>query len=632
MENPKMKDLRAKAMRLPLVPGVYIMKNAKGEVIYIGKAKVLKNRVSQYFGSQNNHSPKVRRMVENVRDFDYILCASEFEALVLECSLIKQNLPKYNILLKDDKGYRYVKVTDEEWRRISSAKQKQDDKAKYIGPYISGFVVNESVDAALKIFKLPDCNRPFPGKGANQRPCLRYYIGQCSAPCCGKISLEDYNKSVDDAIEFLKGEVKRGGTKEYLEVLEQRMNEYAENLEFERAAEMRDRLNAIRRIAEKQKVILSGSDTEDVFALAREDEKICFNVLRINEGRLSASETYFTELDESLEHTRSEMLQRYYTVHDDIPQKIILDGKAEDMELIETWLTQLAGRKVRLIVPQKGRQLELSQMSKNNAYEKLAQTHKRSKADTAVIELGELLGLSGPPEFIESYDISHTAGADAVGGMVVFRNGVPYKDSYRKFTIKDAVGGDDYGSMIEVLDRRFARYVKETEELCSKAEAEGTDPEEALKNARGFARLPDLILMDGGLIQVHAAQSILEKYGLDVPVFGMVKDSKHRTRAITSDGGEIAISQARKVFALVTGIQDEVHRYAIGFHHQKHSKGSRKSALTEIPGIGPKKAEILWKEFKTLDAIRRADIAELAAVPGISNTDAVNIKKVLHYN
>lgn len=615
MENPNMKALREKSMRLPLVPGVYIMKNGKGEVIYIGKAKVLKNRVSQYFGSQNNHSMKVRRMVENVRDFDYILCGSEFEALILECSLIKQNMPKYNILLKDDKGYRYVKITNEEWRRIKYVKQKQEKDAKYIGPYLSGFVVSESVDAALKIFKLPDCNRTFPGTGVNQRPCLRFYIGQCSAPCCGKISLKDYNASVDDAIEFLKGEVKRGGTKEYVEALEARMNEYAENLEFERAAEMRDRLNAIRRITEKQKVIFAGSDTEDVFALAREEDRICFNVLRIHEGHLSSSETHFTELDESLENTRAEMLKRYYSVHDDVPGKIILDGPTTDEELIEQWLTELAGKKVKLIVPQKGRQLELSQMSKNNAYEKLAQTRKRSKADTAVIELGEMLGLTSPPEFIESYDISHTAGADAVGGMVVFKNGVPYKDSYRKFKIKEAVGGDDYGSMEEVLTRRFARYFKERDE----------------GKETGFARLPDLILMDGGLGQVHSAQKVLEQFDLNIPIFGMVKDSKHRTRAIASDGGEISISQARKVFALVTGIQDEVHRYAIGYHHQKHAKGAKKSVLTDIPGIGPKKSEILWKEFKTLDAIKRADIADLAAVPGISNTDAVNIKKVLHY-
>ncbi len=632
MSNPSMETLRAKAMRLPLDPGVYIMKNAKGEIIYIGKAKVLKNRVSQYFGSQNNHSTKVRRMVENVRDFDYILCGSEFEALILECSLIKQNMPKYNILLKDDKGYRYVKITDEEWRRIQSVKQKQEDTAKYIGPYLSGFVVNESVDAALKIFKLPDCNRNFSEPRRNQRPCLRFYIGQCMAPCCGKISLEDYNERLEDAIEFLKGEVKRGGTKEYIEVLEARMNEYAERLEFERAAEMRDRLNAINRITERQKVVFSGSDTEDVFALAREDDKICFNVLRINDGRLSASENYFTEMEDSLEDTRAEMLKRYYTVNDDVPGRIILDGEASDTELLEEWLSDKAGKKVRLVVPQKGRQRELSQMSKNNAYEKLAQTHKRSKADTAVIELGELLGLASPPEFIESYDISHTAGADAVGGMVVFRNGVPYKDSYRKFKIKEAVGGDDYGSMEEVLTRRFARYLKEVEELTEKAEAEGKDPEEALKDAKGFARLPDLILMDGGLGQVHAAENVLRQFELDVPVFGMVKDSKHKTRAITSDGGEIAISQARKVFALVTGIQDEVHRYAIGYHHQKHSKGARKSVLTDIPGIGPKKSELLWKEFKTLDAIRRADLADLSAVPGISHADAVNIKKVLHYN
>ena len=271
-------------------------------------------------------------------------------------------------------------------------------------------------------------------------------------------------------------------------------------------------------------------------------------------------------------------------------------------------------------------------MSKNNAYEKLAQTHKRSKADTAVIELGELLGLPKPPEFIESYDISHTAGSDPVGGMVVFKNGVPYKDSYRKFKIKEATGGDDFGSMNEVLTRRFARYVEETNELKEAAVKDGISEEEALANAKGFAKLPDLILMDGGLIQVHAAQNVLKQFDLDVPVFGMVKDSKHKTRAIASDGGEIAISGTRKVFALVTGIQDEVHRYAIGYHHQKHSKGSRQSILTDIPGIGPKKAEILWREFKTLDAMKRADIADLQAVSGISNKDAVNIKKVLHLN
>lgn len=614
MNNPKIHELRERSMRLPLSPGVYIMKNGKGEIIYIGKAKVLKNRVSQYFGSQNTHAEKVRRMVENVRDFDYILCQSEFEALILECSLIKQNRPKYNIDLKDDKGYSYLEITNEEWPHMRLAYRKTDDGGRYLGPYLSTFVVNESLDAARKIFKLPDCNRTFPCHGANRRPCLNYHMGYCSAPCAGKISKEDYNESIDEAIHFLKG-----GSKPYLDELQKRMEEYSENLEFEKAAEVRDRIDAIRRLTNKQKVIFSGTETEDVFSIAREDEKICFNVLRFHEGMLTDSENYFTELDETLENTRSQMLQRYYSIHGDVPPKVILDGETDDHELIEQWLTQLAGRKVSIVIPQRGRQFELVNMSKNNAYEKMAQTHKHSKTDTAVIELGELLGLKAPPEFIESYDISHTAGADAVGAMVVFRNGIPYRQSYRKFIIKEAQGGDDYGAMNEVLTRRFKRYLKESQEL-----KEGETP-------KGFARLPDLILMDGGLGQVHIAEEVLRKLDIQVPVFGMVKDSKHRTRAITSDGGEIAISKNRKVFALVTGIQDEVHRSAITYHHQKHSKAMKHSELTDVPGIGPKKSDTLLREFVTIEAIKRADIDTLAKAPGISIKDATAIKKYFHH-
>ena len=447
-------------MRLPLSPGVYIMKNGKGKIIYIGKAKVLKNRVSQYFGSQNTHSAKVRKMVENVRDFDYILCQSEFEALILECSLIKQNKPKYNILLKDDKGYSYLEVTNEEWPHMEMVRRKQDDGGTYLGPYLSTFVINESLDAARKIFKLPDCSRTFPCTGAQRRPCLNYHMGYCSAPCAGKISKEEYRESIDEAVRFL-----RGGSKPYLEELEQRMEEYSTNLEFEKAAEIRDRILAIRKLSEKQKVIFTGTETEDVFALAREDETICFNVLRFTSGMLTGSENYFTELEESLENTRSEMLKRYYTAHDNVPSRIVLDGPCDDQELLEQWLTELAGKKAVIQVPQKGKQFELVNMSKNNAYEKMAQSHRRKKTDSAVIELGELLGLASPPEFIESYDISHTGGADAVGAMVVFRNGIPYRQSYRKFIIKEAQGGDDYGSMREVLTRRFNRYLKESAEL-----------------------------------------------------------------------------------------------------------------------------------------------------------------------
>lgn len=612
MANERMEYLRAKSMRLPMSPGVYLMKNAKKEIIYIGKAKVLRNRVSQYFGSQNTHATKVRRMVEHVYDFDYILTTSEFEALILECSLIKQHQPKYNILLKDSKGYSYIKITNEPWRRLQFTYHKEDDGSQYLGPYISSFVVSQSLDAALKIFKLPQCNLTFPCSTYNRRPCLNYHMNQCNAPCCGKVSKEQYDQSVEDAIAFLKG-----GTSQYLQVLEQRMERYADQLEFEKAAEVRNTISAIKRLNDRQKVIFSGTDTEDVFGLAREEDQICFNVLRFNEGQLTDSEHFFIDMEDTLEETRSEMLQQYYSLRKDIPSKIIVDGALEDEDLLTQWLSEELGKKVSITVPLRGKQMELVNMSKNNAYEKLTQKMAgHAKQDTAVIELGELLGLSSPPEFIESYDISHTAGSDAVAGMVVFKNGVPYKQDYRKFIIKEALGGDDYGAMEEVLTRRFKRYLEETEEG---------------KPANGFARLPDLILMDGGLGQVHAAQKVLHRYGLTVPVFGMVKDSKHRTRAIASDGGELAISPNRKVFTLVTAIQDEVHRYAISFHHQKHSKNARHSELTDIPGIGPKKAATLMKELKTMDAIKRADIDTLSRLPGISLKDATNIKAYFNF-
>ena len=582
-----------------MLPGVYIMKDEKGEIIYIGKAKLLKNRVSQYFGSQSRHNEKVRRMVDNVYDFDHILVASEYEALVLECSLIKQNKPKYNILLKDDKGYKYIKLTNDEWPRLKKALQRADDGATYIGPYISGFVVNESLDAALKIFKLPQCNKTFPVK-TKTRPCLNYHMGQCGAPCAGKMSKEQYDAALKDAIEFLKG----GGTKEYLEALEKKMQMFSDNLEYEKAAETRDRIKAIKRLTEKQKVVFSGDETKDVFALARQDDEICFNVLRFSEGRLTGSANYFTELDESLENTRSEILERFYAVREDIPKLVVLDGECENPELIAEWLTKRRGTKVEVIVPRRGRQVEVVSMSKNNAYEALAQRRSKTKADSAVYELGELLGLAKAPEYIESYDISHTAGADTVGGMIVFKNGAPYKAGYRNFFLKEATPGDDLGAMREVLTRRFSHK---------------DDPD--------FPPLPDLILMDGGENQVNVALEVMQGFDLYIPVFGMVKDGKHKTRAITGNGGEIQISATRKVYTLVSGIQEEVHRYAISFHHKKHQKTAKQSELTSIEGIGQKKAEALWREFKTIDNIKRADIDALSKVKGISVADAVNIKR-----
>jgi len=604
MANPRMSYLRGKAMRLPMLPGVYIMKNKDGEIIYIGKAKLLKNRVSQYFGSQNRHQTKVLKMVENVYDFDHILASSEFEALILECNLIKQHMPKYNILLKDDKGYCFIKITNEPWRRLEFTYRKDDEKATYIGPYMSSYVVSQSLDAASKIFKLPTCNKTFPCNNKNLRPCLNYHMNLCSAPCCGKIKKADYDASVDEAIAFLKG-----GTKKYVAVLEKQMEEYSENLEFEKAAAIRDKISAIKRMSDKQKVIFSNDETRDVFTLARDGDEICINVTRFQEGRLASSDNHFSQLDETLENTRGEFIKRFYTLHDEIPPVILTDGDVEDAELIEQWLGERLGKKVQIQIPQKGKSFEVVNMSKSNAYEAMAQRKFRQKADSATIELGELLSLSKVPEFIESYDISHTAGADAVGGMVVFRNGSPYKKSYRKFIIKDALGGDDYGSMREVLTRRFNEYLKEKE------------------TGEGFGRLPDLILMDGGKGQVKIAEEVVAQFGLDVPIFGMVKDSKHKTRAITGDGREISINSQRRVFTLVSSIQEEVHRFAIDYHHSKHRATTKKTGLLDIPGIGPKKSETIWREMKTLDAIKRADIDTLSKLPGISLKDAVNIKK-----
>lgn len=608
MEN-RIPFLRSKAMKLPLRPGVYLMKNKQGGIIYVGKAKALKNRVSQYFGSGSGHSGKVRKMVENVYDFDTIICENEFEALVLECSLIKQHRPKYNVLLKDDKGYCFIKITDEPYRRIKSVYRKEDDGATYIGPYLSTAVINESVNAANKIFGLHSCSRQIPLTGRDRRPCLNYYIHQCTAPCCEKIGKAEYDRRVEEAVEFIKG-----GTGEYLDRLEDEMERFSENLEFEKAAEIRDRIAAIKRLETRQQVIFSGNETWDIIAMARDDEQICFHVLRFEKGKLTGSEDHLTELDETLEHTRTEFIKRYYILRDNIPERVITDGECEDTELIESWLSVKAGRKVEIFVPKQGRPLRLMQMSKNNAYKKLGELKQRGKPDSAVIELGELLNLDSPPLFIESYDISHTAGSDPVGAMIVFKNGAPYKRGYRKFIIKEAQGGDDYGAMEEVLKRRFLRYLNEREEK----------PE-------GFGRLPDLILMDGGIGQVHTALKVLREFDLDVPVFGMVKDEKHRTRGIISDEGEITLSKSRKVYTLVTGIQDEVHRSAIQYHHKRHSEKAKHSELTDVPGIGPKKAEKLWREFRTIEAIKRADIDELSKVNGISVGDAVNIKKYFNH-
>lgn len=602
-ENPKLALLRAKAMKLPLTPGVYIMKNKSGKIIYIGKAKKLKNRVSQYFGSQNGHSTKVRKMVENVDDFDYILTDSEFEALVLECSLIKQNMPKYNILLKDDKGYSYIKITGGEWGKISPCFRKDDENSQYIGPYTGNFSVTNAVDQACEIFRLPTCSKQFPRDISKGRPCLNYFISKCCGVCAGKVSQKEYSENLSSAVEFLKG-----GSGNMLKNLHREMEAASENLEFEKAAKLRDKIKAIERITSRQKVVVKDSVQEDVFAIVERGEKACLAVLNFRDGLLAGSEHFIMPSGDSLSKMRSEALTYYYSMGRDIPLNIILDGETDDMELLGQFLSERKGRKVTLTVPKRGEKAKVLEMCLSNAAQKLGEHTGRAGKETAVLdELKKLLNLDRTPEYIESYDISHTAGSDNVAGMVVFKNGQPYKKAYRRFAIKSFDGQDDYGSMSEVISRRFNRYMEEKD------------------SGEGFGRLPDLILLDGGQGQVNAVKPIIEAFGLDVPVFGMVKDSKHRTRAISADGGEIAISSLRQVFTLVSSLQEEVHRFAITYHKQKHGKSAVATNLTKIEGIGDKKAALLLKSFRTMSAIMKASEEELSAVKGISKKDAQNI-------
>ena len=552
MENPNLRTLREKAMRLPLTPGVYMMKDAAGKIIYIGKAKALKNRVSQYFGSQNTHTAKVRKMVEQVGDFDYIMTDSEFEALVLECSLIKQNKPKYNILLKDDKGYSYIKIKPNPWGNISACFRKDDDDAEYLGPYTGNYSVTQAVEQAKEIFQLPTCGKVFPRDCKSQRPCLNYFLSRCSAPCAGKIGESDYNESVAAAVAFLKG-----GSKAPIRAMREEMERAAEDLEFEKAAKLRDRIRAMERIANRQKVVTSQNRRQDVFAVVRQGDKGCLAVLRFREGLLCATEHFIFDFTAQLPETRAQLLLSYYGMQRDIPPKILIDGEVADRDDLVRFLEEKRQKKVELTVPQIGDGHRLIQMCLANAAQKIGDYAGRKGTQTTVLdELAKTLGLSRLPVYIEAYDISHTGGADNVCGMVVFRDARPLKSAYRRFAIQSFDGQDDYGSMREVLSRRLNRYMEEQE------------------SGEGFGRLPDLILLDGGQGQVNAVKPVIDAMGLDIPVFGMVKDSKHRTRAIATGGEEIEIRDGRRVFTLVSSIQEEVHRFSIAYHKEKHTRGT----------------------------------------------------------
>ncbi len=605
MSDNKLTALRRQAMALPEQPGVYLMKNAAGEIIYIGKAKKLKNRVSQYFGSDQNHTDKVRQMVSRVDHFDYIVVGNEFEALVLECSLIKQHRPKYNILLKDDKGYHYIRVSPPPYSRLSQAKQTADDGARYIGPFMSSYTVKQAVDEANKIFALSTCSRPLSyGKKGSERPCLNHHIGQCCAPCTGRVSPEAYAERVEQAVEFLTQ-----GSARTMATLAARMEEAAERLDFEQAARLRDRIRAIKKLGDKQKVVLSRVEQQDVLALAQGSGAACFEVFRFTEGRLADREHFLLDETDDPVAARAAFLKSYYTLRDRVPPQITVDGPVEDRELLEEWLGEKAARRVHIVQPQIGEQAHLVEMCRQNAAERIAQQAGMTGREAiALEEIRQLLLLPATPAYIECYDISHTAGSDHVAAMVVYENGKPLRSAYRKFRLKEAPAGDDYAAMVEVITRRLNEYLAHRDER------------------RGFGRLPDLILLDGGQGHVSAIAPVLQRYGLDIPLFGLVKDDRHRTRAIALDEGEIAISDKRAAFTLLSAIQEEVHRCAIGYHRKRRS-ARISSTLLDIPGIGPARAKALLRQFGSLQNIQQASVKELLLVKGMTRTAAEAIRR-----
>ena len=603
----KLKALQKKALLLPLLPGVYIMRDENSEIIYIGKAKKLKNRVSQYFRNIHSHLPKVYQMVIRVNDFEHILCDSEFEALVLEANLIKQHTPKYNILLKDDKGYHYVRLSSGEYPKITAAKQSDmencRDGSKFIGPYMSAFAVKQMVEDTNRIFKLPTCTRVFPRDFNKKRPCLQHHLGLCSAPCRGNISKEEYARTFNEAADYIKG----GGSLD-IKGLKEQMQRASDVLDFELAARLRDRIRAAEKIGENQKIFISNRTDCDFVALSAGDQKCCICVLKYRGGRLCDSVQHIFDNQEAFPEILSSFLVQFYSKKDDIPKEIFINLQIPDKAILQKLLCERRGSLVRITLPQKGERYQLVLMAQSNAAEGLSAISKISGREIAALdELCRLLNLSAPPTYIESYDISNLGEKYMVGGMVVFENGRPLKSAYRKFTIKDQLIQDDYSAMRQVIRRRFEEYLS-TED-----------------HTQGFGRLPDLILLDGGRGHVAAVQPILDELGITVPLFGMVKDSRHRTRAITGSE-EISISSNKSAFNFISRLQDEVHRYTISFQKTKHKKAALEMSLTEIEGIGKARASALLSHFKTIKAIREASCDEICAVRGFSKELAQKVK------
>lgn len=601
--------------KLPGQPGVYIMHDAKDAIIYVGKAISLKNRVRQYFQSSRDKTAKIKQMVSKIARFEYIVTDSELEALVLECNLIKEHRPRYNTMLKDDKTYPYIKVTaSEEYPRILFSRQMKKDKNKYFGPFTSAGAVKDTIELIRKIYRIRACSRKLPQDMGKDRPCLYYHIHQCDAPCQGYISQADYQKSVKQAVGFLNGQYEP-----VMKYLEEKMRTASETMEFEKAIEYRDLLDSVRKVAQKQKITSQSMEDRDIIAMAKDERDAVVQVFFVRDGKLIGREHFHMNLtgSESKAEILNSFVKQFYAGTPFVPHEIWVQEELEDAEVIASFLTARRGQKVRFVVPKMGEKERLVELAEKNAKMVLSQDKEKIKREElrtigAMNQIGSWIGLSGIKR-VEAYDISNISGFESVGSMIVYENGCPKRNDYRKFRIRTVQGPNDYASMREVLLRRFSHGLEETKKL----QAEGGDL------AMGsFTRFPDLLMMDGGRGQVNIALEVLRELQLEIPVCGMVKDDNHRTRGLYYQNVEIPIDRHSEGFQLITRIQDEAHRFAIEYHRSLRGKEQVRSVLDDIKGIGPARRKSLMRTFKTIEAVREASVEELEAAPQMNRAAA----------
>lgn len=608
-------DIEQELKKLPDKPGVYIMHDAADEIIYVGKAVNLKNRVRQYFRPSHDEGPKKAKMVTQIRRFEYIITDSELEALVLECNLIKEHRPKYNTMLRDDKTYPYIKVTlGEDFPRVLFSRLIRKDKSKYFGPYTSAGAVKDTIELIQKMYQIRTCSRNLPKDIGKDRPCLNYHIKKCNAPCQGYISKEEYRKSIDMVLSFLNGNYQP-----VLKDLETRMMQASDQMEFERAIEYRELLNSVKQIAQKQKITSFDGEDKDIIALANDERDAVVQVFFIRGGKLIGREHFYVRVaaEDSEGQVLTTFVKQFYSGTPFLPKEIMLSAEIEDIPVIEEWLSAKRGARVYIRVPQKGMKEKLVELAKKNAELVLSQDRERIKREEgrtigALKEIEKLLDMQGLNR-IEAYDISNISGFQTVGSMIVYEKGKPCRSDYRKFRLKTIQGPDDYASMHEVLTRRFLHGIEEKKELQEKQMDE---------EFGSFTRFPDLIMMDGGKGQVNIALSVLSELHLNIPVCGMVKDDNHRTRGLYYQNKEIPIDRTSEGFKLITRIQDEAHRFAIEYHRSLRSKEQVHSVLDDIPGIGSARRKALMRRFQSLEAIREASEEELAKTESMNEQAA----------